>query len=349
MKKNKILTILSLVALTFCFGLGQVHAIEKTGPLSTVTPSSEEKHGHTIRYYEEFADKNAAKNYILTNYEDELQFLASKAGMSSIDIDDETFQSHIMGMWFSETENVSDEKLGDLRALIDIYEKSTKNDKIEILKNKISLTPTIGYTNVLDELEVLMPINLDAVVDDVIVSPRYSNGYNPTVAINYAHQWAYGYNTTTYSKNDQDCANFVSQCLFEGGMNAYYVAHWPLVGNIIQEHSDNWYFYDENGRKAPSYTWGGAAKFYTHWTNKRGATATTNLSNFAVGDPIACDWSGNGDINHIVIVDGKTGNTSTTITYSGHSNPRMNEPIQTLYSSYSGTILYALKVANASN
>ena len=47
-----------------------------------------------------------------------------------------------------------------------------------------------------------------------------SYSYNPSAAASYAIKYAYNYNTnyTSYKGKGGDCANFVSQCLYNGGI-----------------------------------------------------------------------------------------------------------------------------------
>ena len=47
-----------------------------------------------------------------------------------------------------------------------------------------------------------------------------AEGYNPDAAISYARTYAYNYNPayTSYASNSVDCANFVSQCIYAGGL-----------------------------------------------------------------------------------------------------------------------------------
>ena len=51
--------------------------------------------------------------------------------------------------------------------------------------------------------------------------------YDRTAAMTYAHEYAYEPNYNDYPYYDSDCANFVSQCLYAGGV----------------EMNPNWYFY----------------------------------------------------------------------------------------------------------
>lgn len=351
MKNKKILKQVYLFIFVFSAFIIRVNANTTKNELLIVQRPNEIKEGISFRYYKEYKNQNMAKQFILTEFENELRFLFSKINLKDIDIDNNFFQEYVMSEL--NFDNIVDNaKIKKLTLIMDIYENKEKNNKIDKLK-EIIMSKTkmerIYDNDILDKLESIMPIDNSSILLQNTVFANYSNGYNPSDAITYAHRWAYDHNDTTYIYySNSDCANFVSQCLFEGGMNAYYKDHWPLVGNIIRESTKNWYFYDEHGEKAPSHSWTTASGFYKHWTS-RGAVATSNLNNFAVGDPIGCDWSGDGDINHIVIVDGKTGNTNTTITYSGHTSSKANEPIKTLFDYSTGTKLYALKVNNASN
>lgn len=348
MKKRTVM--MTLAVLTVTMGVGNVNALSREKALELEMPSNEKVMNTTIRYYKEYTDKDLAKEYIMQEYKEELEFLSLKYGSEQIDIDNKDFQSFIMGDPELSDSKIDNSRFYELERIIDIYENNEKNDEIKNLKNQMLLESTriIKTTDSSTELETLMPIDSSDIENGKISTTRYSNGYNPTAAINYAHQWAMSANTSKYIEYKSDCTNFVSQCLYEGGMKAYYKAHWPVVGNIIQEDAANWYFYDENNKKAPSYSWTGTGKFYTHWKN-RGATVVTVLGELSVGDPLGCDWEDDGDINHFVIVDGKSSGVASKITYSGHSKSRMNEPLTTLYNEDRRTFLYGLKVANAKN
>lgn len=47
----------------------------------------------------------------------------------------------------------------------------------------------------------------------------YSGYYSARNAATYAEKWWNGYNTAEYKTNPRDCANFVSQCLYAGGLS----------------------------------------------------------------------------------------------------------------------------------
>ena len=52
------------------------------------------------------------------------------------------------------------------------------------------------------------------------LKPLRAFAYNPGAAIEYAQKYAYDYNSDykNYNSSGGDCANFVSQCLYAGGL-----------------------------------------------------------------------------------------------------------------------------------
>ena len=78
--------------------------------------------------------------------------------------------------------------------------------------------------------------------------------YDRLKAVQYARKWARGTNPQ-YGRMANDCTNFVSQVLYEGG--------WPMVswGNPFTRASSSvWWFVDAINKG--SYTWGGAANLH---------------------------------------------------------------------------------------
>ena len=74
--------------------------------------------------------------------------------------------------------------------------------------------------------------------------------FNRTAAVNYAGKYAFNYNPAYYDFTELggDCTNFVSQCLFAGGIKMDYA---PL----------GWYYVSLNSR-APAWT--GVNEFYSY-------------------------------------------------------------------------------------
>lgn len=84
-------------------------------------------------------------------------------------------------------------------------------------------------------------------------SSNTNTRYNRTKAAAYALQYWNGHNTA-YPLYGADCTNFVSQCVYDGGM--------PM---IVGGNDSHWY-YSSNGR---SPSWAGADWFMRHWTKIR--------------------------------------------------------------------------------
>lgn len=81
--------------------------------------------------------------------------------------------------------------------------------------------------------------------------------YDRTLAIAYAHKWAYGRNPRYYDFKSQggDCTNFISQCLFAGCRVMNYT---PDVG---------WYYISPAKRSA---AWTGVPYLYNFLTGNKG-------------------------------------------------------------------------------
>ncbi len=98
--------------------------------------------------------------------------------------------------------------------------------------NFIFAIMAIGFAVVFTSCEKdnYVPENNEAVVSDSSthsLKSVYAN-YYPSAAVNYALQYAFNYNPNYFSWNDannSDCANFVSQCLYQGG-GLYQDATW---------------------------------------------------------------------------------------------------------------------------
>ena len=84
-----------------------------------------------------------------------------------------------------------------------------------------------------------------------------NTAYNRSDAANYAKQYANSSNPD-YPVFGEDCTNFVSQCVYDGGM--------PMLVGGTDAH---WYFYNMDQR---SPSWAGADYFMRHWTKVRSSS-----------------------------------------------------------------------------
>ncbi len=126
---------------------------------------------------------------------------------------------------------------------------------------------------------------------------RIVSGYNPYKAVEYANRWVSQttsggnhsgyYNYTEYATNQgADCANYVSQCMYEGGV--------PM---------DNKWWYDEDDLW--SYEWFTANPHFKHFSasNTSYENITSN-SNIVPGNPMYYDYENDGKYNHVAICVG---------------------------------------------
>ena len=151
--------------------------------------------------------------------------------------------------------------------------------------------------------------------------------YNRDGAIAYAAQWWNSHNPAYPFYNDgnnSDCANFVSQCLYEGG-------GLPMKTAANNGSYDIWYFINSSNR---SSSWTGAQslrlfiKYNTVGYPRMGYTflANNQVGQLQKGDLVfALNGSGNKasrTAHHVAIVNSVSGNT---IYVYAHSQPKGNE------------------------
>lgn len=105
--------------------------------------------------------------------------------------------------------------------------------------------------------------------------------YNPVAAIAYADRWAMSANTGSYVfHNGVDCANFVSQCLFAGGL----------------PQSSTW--------KPESVAWVNCQAQQSYFGSLYSAPVTASASTVKIGNPVYYDWTGDGHYDHTAICVG---------------------------------------------
>ena len=119
---------------------------------------------------------------------------------------------------------------------------------------------------------------------------KYS--YNADAAIAYADKWATSRNPEYRQYPGVDCCNFVSQCLYAGGMPK----------------NKNWY--------PASYAWINCSGAIDNFKNY-GTFMSANSGNVLRGNPVYYDWNSNGVYDHTAICVGK--NSSGTPIIDAHT------------------------------
>lgn len=173
-------------------------------------------------------------------------------------------------------------------------------------------------------------------------SPSGSSGnYSVQNAVTYAQTWGgLKRNTATSGGpwcnygaygNDAldaggDCANFVSQCLYAGGLQM----------------NDSWYWY---GIRNYSGSWTIAPQLREYLNSKFSGKNPTSVSDIDIGDIVWTYGDGKGDgytYGHVMIVTGKSGNT---IYIEDHSSTSSNNGNQNIAYQGTGSITWVVNMS----
>lgn len=155
-----------------------------------------------------------------------------------------------------------------------------------------------------------------------------NTAYNGGDAASYAKQYANSYNPD-YPVFGEDCTNFVSQCVYDGGM--------PMLVGDTDAH---WYIYNVNER---SPSWAGADYFMRHWTKVRSSgyygrarevliyskdyilqNRNTVGNSIAVGDVVLYLNGADSKAYHANIISTKYSMGSPMVFYCSHNNPALD-------------------------
>lgn len=155
-----------------------------------------------------------------------------------------------------------------------------------------------------------------------------NTAYNGSDAASYAKQYANSYNPD-YPVFGEDCTNFVSQCVYDGGM--------PMLVGDTDAH---WYIYNVNER---SPSWAGADYFMRHWTKVRSSgyygrarevliyskdyilqNRNTVGNSIAVGDVVLYLNGVDSKAYHANIISTKYSMGSPMVFYCSHNNPALD-------------------------
>ena len=120
--------------------------------------------------------------------------------------------------------------------------------------------------------------------------------YNRLQAVKYAERWWSEYNPA-YKKFENDCTNFISQCLRAGG--------GPMRGR--PNRTKGWWYQENNW----SYSWTTAHALHLYLQNSSQglkARRVSSVEELMLGDIICYDFEGDGRFNHNTIITGKDAN-----------------------------------------
>jgi hypothetical protein len=117
--------------------------------------------------------------------------------------------------------------------------------------------------------------------------------YNRLKAVQYAERWGNNYNPA-YQKFENDCTNFISQCLEAGGA--------PMIGYPSRRRG--WWMRNNIW----SYSWTVAHTLRMYLPKAQVGLKAKEIANpeeLLLGDIICYDFEGDGRYNHITIVTGR--------------------------------------------
>lgn len=155
--------------------------------------------------------------------------------------------------------------------------------------------------------------------------PAVSFSYSGSDAATYARLYANDYNST-YPSYSADCTNFVSQCVYAGGI--------PMDGSSTSigtyETASDWYCIYINSilwvrRYAVTTSWIRVSDFNTYMSNIAAKSTHTTISSLydacAIGDVVQLVDKNTGSAYHSIIISAKD---TTSAYYCGHSNDRID-------------------------
>jgi hypothetical protein len=154
--------------------------------------------------------------------------------------------------------------------------------------------------------------------------------YDRRAAVAYARKYALSPNPD-YHKFDNDCTNFISQCLFEGG--------WPMITGWYASDDVWWYTGGLFGWRAASHTWAGAQKLYNFLTKSERGKIVPGPGDLDLGDVIQI--RGDGGVHHTMIVTGKSG---ADLLLSYHTVNRLDKSLQEIQDGLDGESLIFWKI-----
>jgi len=155
-----------------------------------------------------------------------------------------------------------------------------------------------------------------------------TSSFSHTTAAAYARRWALGTNPGFPRFAGNDCTNFVSQAMLEGG--------WTMVGgSVLDRTRDNVWWYGRSRFVRASHTWAGAQKFANFCRVSGRVTRASDPMQLNPGDVLQLEHGGH--ISHSMVVTGKN---DTDLLLSYHTTDRLDEPLSNIRASSSPMVVF---------
>jgi len=175
------------------------------------------------------------------------------------------------------------------------------------------------------------------VLTAVLVASGTSGGrdrvkYDRAAAAAYADRWALSTNPAYWASPDNDCADFVSQCVSAGGLR-------PLHSPGVEWHA--------NGREFPSVAWVNVGRQQAAWSARSGGSSRPYIAHssrrlpkdWAAGDVVYLGNTVDGarEWQHVIICVGKAGGEWV---YDSHTVAHRRRPLAVWYPAHFSLIRY---------
>lgn len=221
------------------------------------------------------------------------------------------------GQWFL----VSDQVLNDPTALDGNPEEAAET--VPIPSNAPSLASLPGR-----RIGKLGPLPaLDSASPEAAATATLSR----SAIVNYAYKYAKNYNSS-YRRWSADCTNFVSQAVRAGG--------WADVNGLYTSSSYWWY-----SSLNQTTSWINAHYWFWFTYNRPRGTLVSSTSALQTGDILQADWTGDGTMDHTMIITKKDSNGNLYLTY--HSNDTVDKPFADIAKAYPSARFYGWSLSSS--
>ncbi|MFJ5715119.1 amidase domain-containing protein [Neobacillus sp. NPDC093127] len=182
------------------------------------------------------------------------------------------------------------------------YQYLIKQKGILYMEEEVEMRVAKFYKDALVLDEEMNPVEVQehdaipVIPDFEMNGERLSYQYNRLRAVQYAERWWNSYNPA-YKKFENDCTNFISQCLRAGGA--------PMRG--FPNRGSGWWLQNKNW----SYSWTMAHSLRQYLANSKSGLRAREVrgpDELLLGDVICYDFEGDGRFNHNTIVTGRDAN-----------------------------------------
>jgi hypothetical protein len=129
-----------------------------------------------------------------------------------------------------------------------------------------------------------------------IASTQARAGYNYAAMVNYAATWHNRYNPA-WPRFDNDCTNFVSQCLRAGG--------WRATAFTANFNDDRYWFLANSSYHSNSWTVSQNLRNFAYLSGR--AYDLSSVRNCSAGDILGYDFDRRGTLDHMQLVCANNG------------------------------------------